>query len=178
MVVSRVGNEQNVGRQVADQMLGSPLVLGVTASMLVLLGLIPGMPMLVFIPMGSLLAYAAWRQSQKPIQNIQDSDVPNVTTDSEASWDDLQPVDPLGLELGYRLITLVDKDRQGDLLSRIKGVRKKFAQEMGFLPPSVHVKDNLDLKPSAYNITLRGVVIASGEAFPGRHLAIDRKSVV
>lgn len=173
MVVSRVGNEQDVGRQVAEQMLGSPLVLGVTGSMLVVLGLIPGMPLMVFLPMGSLLAYVAWQQSQKPIQTAQDLDAAPVPADSEASWDDLQPVDPLGLELGYRLITLVDKDRQGDLLSRIKGVRKKFAQEMGFLPPSVHVKDNLDLKPSDYNITLRGVVIARGEAFPGRHLAIN-----
>eukprot|EP01034_Spumella_vulgaris_P022659 gene22659-28803_t len=173
MVVSRVGNEQDVGRQVAEQMLGSPLVLGVTGGMLVVLGLIPGMPLLVFMPMGALLAFAAWRLTQTPIQNLEDASTTQVPADSEASWDDLQPVDPLGLELGYRLITLVDKDRQGDLLSRIKGVRKKFAQEMGFLPPSVHVKDNLDLKPSAYNITLRGVVIARGEAFPGRHLAIN-----
>ncbi len=173
MVVSRVGNEQDVGRQVAEQMLGSPLVLGVTGSLLVVLGLIPGMPLLVFFPIGGLIAFAAWRKSQKPILNLENSSTAPVPVDSEASWDDLQPVDPLGLELGYRLITLVDKDRQGDLLSRIKGVRKKFAQEMGFLPPSVHVKDNLDLKPSAYNITLRGVVIASGEAFPGQHLAIN-----
>lgn len=173
MVVSRVGNEHDVGRQVAEQMLGSPLVLGVSGGMLVVLGLIPGMPLLVFLPIGGLLAFAAWRQTQKPAQNLDDASAAAVPADNEASWDDLQPVDPLGLELGYRLITLVDKDRQGDLLSRIKGVRKKFAQEMGFLPPSVHVKDNLDLKPSAYNITLRGVVIARGEAFPGRHLAIN-----
>jgi flagellar biosynthesis protein FlhA len=173
MVVSRVGNEQDVGRQVAEQMLGSPLVLGVSGGMLVVLGLIPGMPLLVFLPIGGLLAFGAWRQTQKPDPALEDANAPPVPADSEASWDDLQPVDPLGLELGYRLITLVDKDRQGDLLSRIKGVRKKFAQEMGFLPPSVHVKDNLDLKPSAYNITLRGVVIARGEAFPGRHLAIN-----
>jgi flagellar biosynthesis protein FlhA len=85
---------------------------------------------------------------------------------AEASWDDLQPVDTLGLEVGYRLITLVDKTRQGDLLSRIKGVRKKFAQEVGFLPPSVHIRDNLDLKPSAYRMLLRGAVIGEGEAFP------------
>ncbi|HRA61459.1 MAG TPA: FHIPEP family type III secretion protein, partial [Burkholderiaceae bacterium] len=93
--------------------------------------------------------------------------------DGEATWDDLQPVDLLGLELGYRLIALVDKSRQGDLLTRIKGVRRKFAQEVGFLPPPVHVRDNLELKPSAYRITLRGVVVGEGEAFPGMHLAIN-----
>jgi flagellar biosynthesis protein FlhA len=86
--------------------------------------------------------------------------------DGEATWDDLQPVDLLGLELGYRLIALVDKSRQGDLLTRIKGVRRKFAQEVGFLPPAVHVRDNLELKPSAYRITLRGVMVGEGEAFP------------
>ena len=95
------------------------------------------------------------------------------TNNGEASWDDLQPVDLLGLELGYRLIALVDKNRQGDLLTRIKGVRKKFAQDVGFLPPAVHVRDNLELKPSAYRITLRGVMVGEGEAFPGMFLAIN-----
>ncbi len=85
----------------------------------------------------------------------------------------MQPVDLLGLELGYRLIALVDKKRQGDLLTRIKGVRRKFAQEVGFLPPAVHVRDNLELKPSAYRITLRGVMVGEGEAFPGMYLAIN-----
>ena len=98
---------------------------------------------------------------------------PAPVGDGEASWDDLQPVDLLGLELGYRLIALVDKNRQGDLLTRIKGVRKKFAQDVGFLPPPVHVRDNLELHPSAYRITLRGVVVGEGEVFPGMWLAID-----
>jgi flagellar biosynthesis protein FlhA len=92
---------------------------------------------------------------------------------AEATWDDLQPVDTLGLEVGYRLIALVDKARQGDLLNRIKGVRKKFAQEVGFLPPAVHIRDNLELKPSAYRVTLRGAVVGEGEAFPGMLLAIN-----
>ena len=98
---------------------------------------------------------------------------PAPVGDGEATWDDLQPVDLLGLELGYRLISLVDKSRQGDLLTRIKGVRRKFAQEVGFLPPAVHVRDNLELKPSGYRITLRGVVVGEGEAFPGMFLAIN-----
>jgi flagellar biosynthesis protein FlhA len=91
----------------------------------------------------------------------------------EATWDDLTPVDTLGLEVGYRLITLVDKARAGDLLGRIKGVRKKFAQDVGFLPPPVHIRDNLELKPSTYRVTLRGAVVGEGEAFPGMFLAIN-----
>ena len=104
---------------------------------------------------------------------VADVAVDRAVGDGEASWDDLQPVDQLGLELGYRLIALVDKTRQGDLLNRIKGVRRKFAQEVGFLPPAVHVRDNLELKPSAYRITLRGVIVGEGEAFPGMYLAIN-----
>ena len=88
-------------------------------------------------------------------------------------WDDLQPVDTLGLEVGYRLIALVDKQRGGDLLARIKGVRKKFAQDVGFLPPPVHIRDNLELKPSLYRLTLRGAVVGEGEAYPG-HVAGDQ----
>ena len=92
---------------------------------------------------------------------------------AEASWDDLQPVDTLGLEVGFRLISLVDKAREGDLLARIKGVRKKFAQDVGFLPPPVHIRDNLELKPSMYRLTLRGAVVGEGEAYPGMWLAIN-----
>src|SRR5690606_3735568 len=91
----------------------------------------------------------------------------------EATWDDVQPVDVLGLEVGYRLIPLVDKGQGGDLLKRIKGIRKKFAQEVGFLTPPVHIRDNLELKPSAYRITLKGVEVARGEAINGQYLAID-----
>jgi flagellar biosynthesis protein FlhA len=92
---------------------------------------------------------------------------------AEASWDDLLPIDTLGLEVGYRLISLVDKARDGDLLVRIKGVRRKFAQDVGFLPPPVHIRDNLELKPSMYRLTLRGAVVGEGEAFPGMWLAIN-----
>jgi flagellar biosynthesis protein FlhA len=145
----------------------------VTAGILLLLGLIPGMPHIVFLSMGGLLGYGAWvmheRQKVPPVVEAP----PAPVSDGEAPWDDLQPVDLLGLELGYRLITLVDKSRQGDLLTRIKGVRRKFAQEVGFLPPAVHVRDNLELKPSGYRITLRGVVVGEGEAFPGMFLAIN-----
>ena len=173
MVVSRVGKDQDLGKQIADQMFVSPRTLGITAGVLGVLGLIPGMPNLVFLSIASLLAYAAWVIANKPPAPVESEKPAAPAGDGEASWDDLQPVDQLGLELGYRLITLVDKNRQGDLLTRIKGVRRKFAQEVGFLPPPVHVRDNLELKPSGYRISLRGVVVGEGEAFPGMYLAIN-----
>lgn len=173
MVVSRVGKEQDLGRQIMDQMFVSPRVLGITASVMGILGIIPGMPHVVFLAIASILGYAAWVLAHKPpAPSVEENKAP-VASDGEASWDDLQPVDQLGLELGYRLITLVDKNRQGDLLTRIKGVRRKFAQEVGFLPPPVHVRDNLELKPSGYRINLRGVIVGEGEAFPGMYLAIN-----
>jgi flagellar biosynthesis protein FlhA len=173
MVVSRVGKDDDIGRQIVSQMFVSPRVLGITAAIMGILGLIPGMPHVVFIGIALVIGYGAWVLAHKPLPPDPASLQAPVTTDGEASWDDLQPVDQLGLELGYRLIALVDKNRQGDLLTRIKGVRRKFAQEVGFLPPAVHVRDNLELKPSAYRITLRGVIVGEGEAFPGMHLAIN-----
>ncbi len=173
MVVSRVGKEQDIGKQIVGQMFVSPKVLGITAVIMFILGIIPNMPHFVFLTISSVLAYGAWVLAHKPPPVDPETQVVPVNTDGEASWDDLQPVDQLGLELGYRLIALVDKTRQGDLLTRIKGVRRKFAQEVGFLPPPVHVRDNLELKPSGYRITLRGVIVGEGEAFPGMYLAIN-----
>jgi len=173
MVVSRVGKEQDLGRQIIDQMFISPRVLGITAGIMGTLGLIPGMPHIVFLGIAGVLGYAAWVLAHQPVPPDPATLAPAVISDGEATWDDLQPVDQLGLELGYRLIALVDKTRQGDLLTRIKGVRRKFAQEVGFLPPPVHVRDNLELKPSGYRITLRGVIAGEGEAFPGMYLAIN-----
>ena len=185
MVISRVGKDNDTGKQIANQMLSSPRALAITSAILIMLGLIPNMPHTVFLTMGSLFGYGAWmiyRKGQKKEMAAKAGNeapaanpgaLPAPQQDSEATWDDLQPVDLLGLELGYRLIALVDKKRQGDLLTRIKGVRRKFAQEVGFLPPAVHVRDNLELKPSAYRITLRGVMVGEGEAFPGMYLAIN-----
>ena len=173
MVVSRVGKDQDLGRQIVEQMFISPRVLGITAAIMGVLGIIPGMPHIVFLAIALLLGYASWFLANKPLPIDPALSAPVVTSDGEATWDDLQPVDQLGLELGYRLIALVDKTRQGDLLTRIKGVRRKFAQEVGFLPPAVHVRDNLELKPSGYRITLRGVIAGEGEAFPGMYLAIN-----
>ncbi len=178
MVVSRVGKDQDVGTQITSQMLENPKVIGVAAGIIGLLGVIPGMPSLIFLPMAGGLGYASWRihvkkeaERQAPPAPEKPQSAPNPN--GEASWEDLQPVDTLGLEVGYRLIQLVDKERGGDLLNRIKGVRRKFAQEVGFLPPSVHIKDNLELKPSFYRITLRGAVVGEGEVFPNMLMAIN-----
>ena len=173
MVVSRVGKDRDIGKQIISQMFVSPKVIGITAAIMFILGIIPNMPHLVFLSIAAILGYGAWVLDHKPLPVDPEAAAPAPASDGDASWDDLQPVDQLGLELGYRLIALVDKNRQGDLLTRIKGVRRKFAQEVGFLPPPVHVRDNLELKPSAYRITLRGVIAGEGEAFPGMYLAIN-----
>ncbi|MFY9512559.1 MAG: flagellar biosynthesis protein FlhA [Rubrivivax sp.] len=177
MVISRVGKDQDIGSQIRGQVFDSPQALGITAGIVTALGLVPGMPHLVFLLIGGALGALTWqlmkkkkREAAQPERKTgEDPAQPNA----EASWDDLQPVDTLGLEVGYRLIALVDKARQGDLLARIKGVRKKFAQDVGFLPPPVHIRDNLELKPSVYRVTLRGAVVGEGEAYPGQFLAIN-----
>lgn len=176
MVVSRVGKESDVGSQIRAQVFSSPKALAITAGIVGALGVIPGMPHIVFLLIAGGIGWLAYWLANKA-QQAKDAPAPAARPEppanAEASWDDLQPVDTLGLEVGYRLIALVDKARSGDLLSRIKGVRKKFAQEVGFLPPPVHIRDNLELKPSVYRVLLRGAVVGEGEAFPGMYLAIN-----
>lgn len=178
MVVSRVGKDSDVGTQIREQVFGSPVVLGVTAGIIALLGAIPGMPNLIFLLLAAVIGGGAWLLRRDQRRKAASAATPaagavEANANAEASWDDLQPVDVLALEVGYRLITLVDKNRQGDLLTRIKGVRRKFAQDVGFLPPSVHIRDNLELKPSHYRILLRGAVVGEGEAYPGMMMAIN-----
>ncbi|MFO1293342.1 MAG: flagellar biosynthesis protein FlhA [Rubrivivax sp.] len=179
MVVSRVGKSEDIGSQIRGQVFESPRALAITAGIVGGLGLVPGMPNLVFIVIAAALGGLAWHLARQRRRAAAAAAAPGEARrgpppDAEASWDDLTPVDTLGLEVGYRLIGLVDKARQGDLLARIKGVRKKFAQDVGFLPPPVHIRDNLvELKPHAYRITLRGAVVGEGEAMPGLWLAIN-----
>jgi len=181
MVVSRVGKEQDIGTQIGGQVFDSPRALGVAAGVVALLGLVPGMPHAVFLIVSAGLGLLAWqlmrKRSRAAAAGERRGGSPGAeapAANAEASWDDLQPVDTLGLEVGYRLIALVDKTRQGDLLARIKGVRKKFAQDVGFLPPPVHIRDNLvELKPGMYRVTLRGAVVGEAEALPGQWLAIN-----
>ena len=178
MVISRVGSEQDIGSQIRSQVFDSPKALTITAAIVGALGLIPGMPNFVFLliatglgAMAYTLAKRKQREALAPKRKQADPEL-NLAN-AEASWDDLTPVDTLGLEVGLRLIVLVDKSRQGDLLGRIKGVRKKFAQDVGFLPPPVHIRDNLELRPGSYRVTLRGAVIGEGDAYPGQLLAIN-----
>ncbi|MBA3590064.1 MAG: flagellar biosynthesis protein FlhA [Methylibium sp.] len=183
LVVSRVGKDEDVGEQIIGQLFKTSKSVAITAGVIGLLGVIPGMPHLVFLLIAGLLGWLAYWMSQREAKAKAAAAAGPITAkagpapDAEASWDDLQPVDTLGLEVGYRLIALVDKERQGDLLARIKGVRRKFAQDVGFLPPPVHIRDNLELRPSMYRLTLRGAVVGEGEAFPGMLLAINGGNV-
>ncbi len=177
LVVSRVGDE-DVGQQFVGQVFGKPQVMLLTAAILGILGLIPGMPNLVFLLLAGGLGGVARhllkrKQEVKPVQQ-QSEPAPAVPVEAqEASWADVAPVDVLGLEVGYRLIPLVDKGQDGELLKRIRGLRKKFAQEVGFLAAPVHIRDNLELKPNGYRIMLKGVEVGQGEAQPGMFLAIN-----
>ncbi|WP_425495820.1 flagellar biosynthesis protein FlhA [Pandoraea bronchicola] len=179
VVVSRVATDEDVGQQVVSQLFSNPRVLGITAAILGLMGLIPGMPHFAFLLLAiGLGALARWQYRKAEAAKQQATRPTPVAATApaevaEASWEDVALVDPLGLEVGYRLIPLVDRNQDGELLKRIKGIRKKFAQEIGFLAPVVHIRDNLELRPNQYRITLKGVIIGEGEAYPGQLLAID-----
>ncbi|WP_300330944.1 flagellar biosynthesis protein FlhA [Accumulibacter sp.] len=176
MVVTRVGDEEDVSQQFIGQLFNNPKLLYLTAAIIGFLGLIPGMPNLVFLLIAAAAAAVAWRiearsRAVQPLPVVAPPVAPRET--HEATWADVTLLDVLGLEVGYRLIPLVDKSQDGELLRRIRGIRKKFAQEVGFLVSPVHIRDNLELKPNAYKILLKGVEIGDGEAFPGSLLAIN-----
>jgi len=181
VVVSRVANDQDVGGQLINQLFAKPEVLYITAAIIGGMGLIPGMPHIAFILLAAAMgggAYAIGKRTEKAkaeaaAQPQASAAAAPAQENEEATWNDVMPVDTLGLEVGYRLIPLVDKGQGGELLKRIKGIRKKFAQEVGFLSPPIHIRDNLELKPSAYRITLKGVEVGNGEAHAGQYLAIN-----
>jgi flagellar biosynthesis protein FlhA len=179
VIVSRVATDEDVGTQMVNQLFTNPRVLGITGGILAIMGLIPGMPNVVFLSLGGGLIYGAraLRRRVAADQKKSTTVVPVAavtgTEAPEASWDDVTLVDSLGLEVGYRLIPLVDRSQDGELLKRIKGIRKKFAQEIGFLPPVVHIRDNLELRPNSYRIALNGVEMGAGDAYPGQWLAIN-----
>ncbi|HBO93925.1 MAG TPA: flagellar biosynthesis protein FlhA, partial [Gammaproteobacteria bacterium] len=172
IIVTRVNSSQDMGNQIMVQMFGSPQALAIAAVILVIMGVIPGMPHFAFLGLGTLCAAGAYwiyyrrqaeggqvREEEKEARKVEEMAAQRENEFKELGWDDVQPVDAIGLEVGYRLIPLVDKSQGGQLLGRIKGVRKKLSQELGFLVPSVHIRDNLDLLPNAYRITLMGVAI-------------------
>jgi len=178
LIVSRVGDEDDIGGQVGKQLFSMPNALGLSGGVMALLGVIPGMPHVAFLLLAGACGWAAWALSKRQrLEAAQASAPPEAATgpvqNNEASWEDVVPVDILGLEVGYRLITLIERNEASDLLTRIKGVRKKFAGEVGFLPPAVHIKDNLELRSNGYRITLKGAVVGEGEAFPDKLLAIN-----
>lgn len=176
VIVTRVSTDQDVGEQMVNQLFSNPRVMILSASVLGLLGLVPGMPNLVFLLFtAALLGIAYWisKREGRAAPSQAEQVVPEAPSVVEATWEDVQLEDPLGLEVGYRLIPMVDFQQNGELLGRIRSIRKKFAQTMGFLPPVVHIRDNLELSPSGYRILLKGIEAGRGEAHPGRWLAIN-----
>ncbi|GAC1425934.1 MAG: flagellar biosynthesis protein FlhA [Burkholderiaceae bacterium] len=179
VVVSRVASDQDIGGQLIGQLFAKPQVLYITGAIIGGMGLIPGMPHVAFLLLAGLMcgtAFMITKRAQHAAGVALDEplEAPAVLPETEeATLQDVIPVDTLGLEVGYRLIPLVDKNQGGELLRRIKGIRKKFAQEVGFLAPPVHIRDNLELKPTAYRITLKGVEVGAGESMTGQFLAIN-----
>ena len=176
MVVTRVSDDRDIGQQVMGQMFKNAKAIGITGAIVGVLGLIPGMPNLVFLTLAVGLGWTAWRmlEQEKRIVETPVKVAPAPVPEAmEATWGDVAPLDVLGLEVGYRLIPLVDKSQDGELLRRIRGIRKKFAQEVGFLVSPVHIRDNLELKPNAYRILLKGVEVGQGEAYAGQFMAIN-----
>lgn len=179
IIVSRVSTEQDISSQLLSHIFSNSQVLYVTGGILGLMGMTPGMPHFVFILLAAGLITIAWRTSQKQGEEKSREQVvaPPMPEPVDASWADVEPVDTLGLEVGYRLIPLVDTSSEAELVKRIKGIRKKFAREIGFLAPAVHIRDNLEIHPNSYRITLKGVEIASGEVQVGQLMAIDPGNV-
>jgi len=182
LIVSRVASDHNIGQQLIKQLFNQPPILILAAVIIAAMGLIPGMPHFAFLflaaAMGGLAYYLINKEATvaEMAAPVEAAAMPAMEA-AEASWEDVSQVDVLGLEVGYRMISLVDKAQDGDLLRRIKGIRKKFTQDVGFLPPPVHIRDNLDLRPNAYRITLKGAEIGSGEAYPNMLLAINPGNV-
>jgi flagellar biosynthesis protein FlhA len=180
LVVSRVGTDEDISGQLITQLFMKPQVLILTAAIIGLMGTIPGMPHIAFLLLAAVLgggAYLMIKREKQAVAAVATAAPRAPAEVQDASWDDVMPVDILGLEVGYRLIPLVDKAQDGELLRRIKGVRRKFAQEIGYLPPSVHIRDNLELRPNGYRITIKGVSIGAGEVNIGQYLAINPGNV-
>ncbi|NML99995.1 flagellar biosynthesis protein FlhA [Paraburkholderia sp. RP-4-7] len=180
VIVSRVATNEDIGTQLTGQLFTNPRVLVITGCILVLMGMIPGMPHFAFLLLGGGLIQLGRTMKKRSEDRKTSATLVDVAPaamapveNTEASWDDVTMIDMLGLEVGYRLIPLVDNNSDGELLKRIKSIRKKFAQEIGFLPPVIHIRDNLELRPNGYRIALKGVEVGVGEAYPGQWLAIN-----
>ncbi|MEL7290951.1 MAG: flagellar biosynthesis protein FlhA [Pseudomonadota bacterium] len=178
IMVTRQNADEDMGQQVVFQLFDNPKALMITAAILAVMGVVPGMPHFAFLLLAIIAAGSAYLIQRKQKKAAEQTNLPATTeqdspTPKELSWDDVQPVDIVGLEVGYRLIPLVDKDQGGELLERVKGVRKKLSQDFGFLIPAVHIRDNLELTPNSYRITLMGVAVGEAEIRPDMELAIN-----
>ena len=173
IIVTRVSGEASLHEQTSDQF-NNVEAWWLTACILALLGVIPGMPHVAFLSLGALTAAAAWMlgRSRKMKREAEVSSEAAPAAPRELSWSDVQQADSIGLEVGYALVALIDAQQGGSLVTRIRGIRKKLTYELGFLIPQVHIRDNLDLRPEAYQIMVNGVVIGRGEVKPTRELAI------
>ena len=178
IIVTRATSSQDMGKQVQSQMLSDPRVLGVAAGLMAGLGVIPGMPNMAFLTLAALAGFGAYLIARKQREKQEAEAKAQVAPEKkpelkELTWEDVPPVDVIGLEVGYGLIPLVDRNQGGQLMPRIKGVRKKISQELGFLVPAVHIRDNLDLKPGEYRISINGVPMGAAEIYPDRDMAIN-----
>ena len=182
IIVTRQNTDQDMGTAVLGQLFDNPKALIISAGILLMMGLVPGMPHFAFLSLGALAAAGAWwllRREKLAVAKAASGDLMPTSADQpsheqkELSWDDVMPVDIIGLEVGYQLIPLVDRNQGGELLNRIKGVRKKLSQELGFLVPAVHIRDNLDLAPNQYRITLMGVSTGEANVYHDKEMAIN-----
>jgi flagellar biosynthesis protein FlhA len=179
LLITRASRSQDMGQAVAGQVFGHHRALSIAASILLMVGLVPGMPNLAFLTLGGITGYTAWAVRRHKLREEAGERPqaalapPEQGPMAELGWDALDPIDPLGLEVGYRLIPLVDKDQGGELMARIKAVRRKLTQGIGFLIPPVHIRDNLELPPTAYTVLVHGVPVARAEVHPDRLLALD-----
>lgn len=183
LLVTRASRAQDMRGAMIGQVFGQHRALAVAASILGLVGLVPGMPNVAFLALGLILGVIAWKMYKRSLAAPAAGDAAadpqaaataaTAQASAELSWDELRPIDPLGLEVGYRLIPLVDKHQGGELMARIKGVRRKLTQDIGFLVPPVHIRDNLELSANAYRLLVHGVPVATAEIHPDRELALD-----
>jgi len=179
MLVTRASRSQDMGRAMIGQVFGQHKALAVAAAILGVVGLVPGMPNVAFLTLALILGLLGWKMWKRSLAQEEAKANPAVPAsataqaNAELGWDELRPIDPLSLEVGYRLIPLVDKAQGGELMARIKGVRRKLTQDIGFLIPPVHIRDNLELPASAYRLLVHGVPVATAEIHPDRELALD-----
>ncbi|WP_010374288.1 flagellar biosynthesis protein FlhA, partial [Xanthomonas vasicola] len=183
LLVTRASRAQDMRGAMMSQVFGQHRALAVAAAILGLVGLVPGMPNVAFLTLGLILGVIAWKMYKRSLVVAPTGDPATdpkaaaaataAQASAELSWDELRPIDPLGLEVGYRLIPLVDKNQGGELMARIKGVRRKLTQDIGFLVPPVHIRDNLELSANAYRLLVHGVPVATAEIYSDRELALD-----